>query len=119
MFDIPENTATKGAACATLTEGAKRKFFQGQSYDWAKKVCRQCPVKQACLAAALDLEHEPGNTRRYGVWGGMTPDERNEAYGTPLQVQQANLLPTGTDGGYVQTSLCLVGEGEWDSDWQG
>jgi WhiB family redox-sensing transcriptional regulator len=36
----------------------------------AKQVCAQCPVRPACLTAAL--EHR----EHYGVWGGMTEGER-------------------------------------------
>jgi WhiB family redox-sensing transcriptional regulator len=36
----------------------------------AKEVCRVCPVLEACRRHALSAE-EP-----YGVWGGMTVDER-------------------------------------------
>jgi WhiB family redox-sensing transcriptional regulator len=38
----------------------------------AKRVCAGCPVIANCLKWALKTE-EP-----YGVWGGMTPDERAE-----------------------------------------
>ena len=36
----------------------------------AKAVCHHCPVITACLQAALAI-HEP-----YGVWGGLSADER-------------------------------------------
>ena len=38
----------------------------------AKNVCRACPVVAQCRAHALAV-HEP-----YGVWGGLTADERKE-----------------------------------------
>lgn len=38
----------------------------------AKRVCAQCPVQRACLAWALRTR-EP-----YGVWGGMSTDEREQ-----------------------------------------
>ncbi|MDR7300018.1 WhiB family transcriptional regulator [Haloactinomyces albus] len=47
----------------------------------AKQVCARCPVAQACLEHALNVE-EP-----YGVWGGLTEDERR------------HLLRTGKTGG--------------------
>jgi WhiB family redox-sensing transcriptional regulator len=40
----------------------------------AKAVCGPCPVRAACLQAALDNEH------RDGIWGGTTPDERKDLY---------------------------------------
>ncbi|BFV55257.1 WhiB family transcriptional regulator [Kitasatospora sp. CMC57] len=36
----------------------------------AKRVCGRCPVRAACLTHALQVR-EP-----YGVWGGLTEDER-------------------------------------------
>jgi WhiB family redox-sensing transcriptional regulator len=37
----------------------------------AKKVCRRCLVKAACLSWALD------NGQEAGIWGGMTEEERH------------------------------------------
>ena len=36
----------------------------------AKAVCARCPVTRECLRDAMD-NHEP-----YGVWGGLSADER-------------------------------------------
>jgi WhiB family transcriptional regulator, redox-sensing transcriptional regulator len=41
----------------------------------AKEVCMRCPVRAACAAHALAVR-EP-----YGVWGGLTEDEREEMLG--------------------------------------
>jgi WhiB family redox-sensing transcriptional regulator len=38
----------------------------------AKSVCHRCPVSATCLAWALDTG------QRYGVWGGLSEDERHE-----------------------------------------
>ncbi|MER5733418.1 WhiB family transcriptional regulator [Streptomyces sp. NPDC002138] len=38
----------------------------------AKRVCAVCPVRRACLEHALNT-HEA-----FGVWGGLTEDERRE-----------------------------------------
>jgi WhiB family redox-sensing transcriptional regulator len=40
----------------------------------AKQLCRQCPVITECAAHALSVR-EP-----YGVWGGMTEEEREAIY---------------------------------------
>ena len=40
----------------------------------AKEVCGRCPVLDECRAHALTVK-EP-----YGVWGGLSEDERNEWY---------------------------------------
>lgn len=44
----------------------------------AKAVCEACPVIAQCREHALRVR-EP-----YGVWGGMTEDEREAALGGPL-----------------------------------
>lgn len=42
----------------------------------AKRICARCPVTAECLAAAYK------NDERDGIWGGMTPLERDlEVYG--------------------------------------
>lgn len=40
-------------------------------YREAKAICDGCPVKQACLDHALD------NDERWGVWGGLSPNQRD------------------------------------------
>lgn len=42
--------------------------------EGAKRVCRRCPVIVECRRHAL-AAHEP-----YGVWGGMTEEERRAAW---------------------------------------
>jgi WhiB family transcriptional regulator, redox-sensing transcriptional regulator len=41
----------------------------------AKAVCGRCPVRAACLAYSLAANAE------HGVWGGLSPEERNEIRG--------------------------------------
>ena len=36
----------------------------------AKDVCKGCPVTAECLSYAMQTEEE------FGVWGGLTPEER-------------------------------------------
>lgn len=43
-----------------------------QRAENAKAICRRCPVIEQCRQHALRCEP-------YGVWGGMTADEREEA----------------------------------------
>lgn len=43
-------------------------FFEGRNDRKAKAICRGCPVRLECLAAALSDRIE------YGIWGGL--DER-------------------------------------------
>ena len=65
-----------GAAC----KGADLNLFFGPDAEFvtarkqreaeAKAICAPCPVRDACLAYALDSRQE------YGVWGGLNEDER-------------------------------------------
>ena len=50
--------------------GTKRRIRAGA----AKEVCFGCPVIEACRSHALAVR-EP-----YGVWGGLTEDERESFY---------------------------------------
>lgn len=50
--------------------GAKRR---GRDAD-AKAVCAQCPVLAACRAHALAVRES------YGVWGGLSEEERERIY---------------------------------------
>lgn len=38
--------------------------------EFAKRVCAGCPVREVCLQDALDRGEQ------YGVWGGLSEDER-------------------------------------------
>lgn len=42
----------------------------------AKQVCRRCPVRVDCLAYAV------GTGQEFGVFGGLTPDERRDLSNT-------------------------------------
>ncbi|MEU7163843.1 WhiB family transcriptional regulator [Streptomyces morookaense] len=39
-------------------------------------LCSLCPVKEACLALALEMEGNARPYKRFGIWGGTTPYER-------------------------------------------
>jgi WhiB family redox-sensing transcriptional regulator len=57
------------ALCAQTDPEA---FFpeKGGSTREAKKICEVCPVREQCLAYAL--EHD----ERFGIWGGLSERER-------------------------------------------
>ncbi len=42
----------------------------------AKSFCHVCPVRQQCLALALTAEGASAEGLRFGVFGGLTPNER-------------------------------------------
>jgi WhiB family redox-sensing transcriptional regulator len=62
----------------------------------AKEVCMRCPVRAECAAHALAVR-EP-----YGVWGGLTEDEREELMGRARNRLVSAAAPAaGHSGGHV------------------
>lgn len=53
-----------------LPPGGERGEERSAREQEAKEVCARCPVRTECLGHALRVQ-EP-----YGVWGGLTEDER-------------------------------------------
>lgn len=47
-------------------------------YQLAREVCASCPVQQRCLEYAIAMEGISNANERGGMWGGMTPQERQE-----------------------------------------
>lgn len=43
-------------------------------YVYGMAVCRGCPVREACLADAMEAERDA--RWRFGMFGGLTPHER-------------------------------------------
>lgn len=41
----------------------------------AKRICRACPVRAACLNEAMSVEND-SMRGRFGIYGGLTPTER-------------------------------------------
>ena len=66
------------AACADLPSGVDAYFpDDGELLPAnALALCRSCPVATECLATALI--HESRSGYRFGWWGGVGPDEREE-----------------------------------------
>lgn len=62
------------AACSTVDPDLF--FMVGDTPEYrtatrqAKRICRRCPVMDACLDYALKIND------RHGIWGGLTPWER-------------------------------------------
>lgn len=60
------------------------------------RICQEeCPVREACLADALKAEEGFGERARFGIFGGLTPDQRGELDATPRR-----------RGGPTQASPC-------------
>lgn len=47
----------------------------------AKAICALCPVREACLRYAMECEEGAGLQGRYGVFGGLSPEERHKLAG--------------------------------------
>jgi len=66
------------AACAGLPFGVDAYYPDDSELppDDALARCRSCPIGAQCLATALI--HESRSGYRFGWWGGVGPDEREE-----------------------------------------
>lgn len=61
-----------------LPRHATVKYKPPKAVQEAKEVCwEECPVRLECLEFALRIETPQG---RSGVYGGLTPNERDEVY---------------------------------------
>jgi len=60
----------------------------GMIWEQAKKICRTCPVADECLKSELPFEQASG--RRNGIWGGLTPKERDQLvkYDRPVRMKK-------------------------------
>ncbi|MER5887278.1 WhiB family transcriptional regulator [Streptomyces sp. NPDC001941] len=61
----------QSALCTTVNPEV---FFATVPFvvEIARRVCERCPVQRACLQGALERGEQ------YGMWGGLTPEERRE-----------------------------------------
>lgn len=61
------------------------------------RICGECTVASECLAEALELEGDCGRNRRFGIWGGKTPQQRHKMVkGARKQKRRDdNLCPKG------------------------
>lgn len=64
-------------ARAKCTDSDSELWFSDDPFDrqWAKRVCRTCPVSSECLLFAMENEG-PTKWHRSGIWGGLDEDER-------------------------------------------
>lgn len=70
--------------------------YEEEDANWALAICGICPVRQKCLDEAIKVE-EDAVTRRYGIFGGMTPNERYQEWirrgGTPAGKHARRVQP--------------------------
>jgi transcription factor WhiB len=82
-MDWLERAACGGASPAfdydqALPRESARTYNPPKRVQEAQEVCRtECPVRAECLDFALRIEVPRG---RVGVYGGLTPNERDEFY---------------------------------------
>lgn len=74
---VPATPAFKGTPCQRLPlRDVDEIFFEPSGYPAAIHLCAACPLRAQCLEAALDLEAGLGETSRYSIAGGLTPEQR-------------------------------------------
>jgi WhiB family redox-sensing transcriptional regulator len=74
LVALPSNVLWRDrAACRELGAESSLIFFPspGQSSHAAKAICASCPVREECLAFAVEFCCE-------GIWGGTTDSERRQ-----------------------------------------
>ena len=64
--------------------------YDGAEWAGVRAVCRGCPVTTQCLAAAMAAEGSRV-TGRFGMWGGMDPQQRTNLLRSQQRV--ARLAP--------------------------
>lgn len=85
-FDFERRqTWRKDAACRDEEIGIFFPSF-GQSLKKAKEICNACPVREQCLRYALYTDEE------FGVWGGMSPIQRERIAGNYTKEEIRNYL---------------------------
>ena len=68
----------------------------GERAEAAKSICRRCAVTDQCLQWALD------NDERWGVWGGMTEEERAKLRKRPRPSHYQQERVHGNEAGEAQ-----------------
>lgn len=81
------------AKCRSVTDPDRFYPERGGSSAAAIRLCKFCPVKQACLEYAVENDEE------FGVWGGMTALER-ERWAQNVKSPQ----PAETDQGLLRSA---------------
>lgn len=93
-FTLPNRLAWAERAACTGYELSL--FFSDaeQNIATAKRICASCPVQAACLDE--QLRNEDGS--RYGIYGGLTPRERNQLVSSERRGRKPS--PCGTYSAY-------------------
>ena len=80
---------------------AEKNCNDDRRWDTARAICAVCTVRDHCLDDALDVEGTVAGSQRYGMRGGMTPDERaaeakRRGIKQAAPLRKAELKPHGT-----------------------
>lgn len=67
-FPVVDRSAEGEPLCARYDPAW---WFEEQHFERARQVCAKCTYRSRCLDLAFV------NGERLGVWGGLTPDERD------------------------------------------
>jgi len=73
------------------------------AYANARSVCQECPLRLACLDAAMNIEGRREAISRWGMWGGLDPIERHllaRRLGKKGEGRRRKPIDHGTTGGY-------------------
>lgn len=75
---ILDHSWVERAACAEATPADDHLYFPelGVPPQYALALCEGCPVAAECLATGLFYDADDG--LRFGWWGGVSPDERED-----------------------------------------
>lgn len=102
---LPNSLAwAKRAACTDLPLDLFFSEAEGTVAE-AKRICGPCPVREKCLTEGMNAE--PAGSR-YGIFGGLTPDERTALAGERPKTgrpagkrrPREHLSPCGTTAAY-------------------
>lgn len=77
-----DNAPCKGIDNSVFFPESKKGHSSRHIYDDALAVCEACQYRTDCLEFAM--EAEVNDIRRYGVYGGMTPRQREEYFAGKL-----------------------------------
>ena len=87
----------------------------GLNANHLRAICARCPGRQQCLDEAMRMEGAASAQLRFGVWGGLSPEERAAMAGDqapPHIVESTGLCAHGHDtarlGRYRRGRECVA-----------
>ncbi|MCF3102953.1 WhiB family transcriptional regulator [Streptomyces roseoverticillatus] len=107
-FEVAPDPGLAGALCAAVEPEL---FFPVRgdhaTANLAREICARCPVIEACLADALKMEGGRSHSNRFGIRGGLSPNQRyqlarrmrraNQALGTAPRPAEVAAGPRSTE----------------------